>query len=161
MVTVGICQGLFRKVRAWVRYFRGEKGQRNVEKLQNIWKFEKGQLIVCDNRMQWIERISFICRALILKNCSCSVSLSPKVLKLVLYYFWMLFVLFMWVLYSPVCCPLNGRTEIFFCQWLIFAQLVMSVKCFVYMCRFELYHIESVIWRFREGLAKMTHFGKR
>ena len=36
-----------------------KKGQTNVEKWQNIWefgqkctKFEKGQLIVCDNQMQ-------------------------------------------------------------------------------------------------------------
>ena len=64
-------------------------------------------------------------------------------------------------MYSPFCCPLNDRTEIVFCQWLIFVQLIMSVKCFVYKCRFDLFHIENVIWRFSEGSSKMTHFEVR
>ena len=45
-----------------------EKGQRNVEKGQNTWKFgqkmykirkysEKGQVTACNNRTQWTARI--------------------------------------------------------------------------------------------------------
>ena len=57
--------------------------------------------------------------------------------KIVLCYFCMFFVLFMWIkfLYSPFCCPFVVlQTEIVFFQWLIFVQLVMSLKCFFFTC---------------------------
>ena len=105
-------------------------------------------MIACDNRTQ-TARIGPICRALILKNCSCSFSLRPKVLKL----------------FFPICaCVLFRSCELSFVFTILLSFKWTNWNCLllmINMCRFDLIDTESVIWRFSEGSAKMTHFGKK